>query len=157
MNKSVIPIVVILLALATYISKESTQSVQNKYDEPAPINAIESQIVHKRAALTRKAPTALKENKEANHILMAALADEREDLVIEALNKGANPNIIFNNRRFTMAMDKSLNCNPTVLKALIDAGADLKIKDTHGRSALDYAKRNGNEDCIKILNDSGAI
>ncbi|EPZ50850.1 ankyrin repeat protein [Bacteriovorax sp. BAL6_X] len=155
MNKSVIPIIIFLIGLATYISNESTKSVQEKYQEPTPINAIESPVAQKQAALQKKPEKAISKNEQANHNLLGALADEREDLIIQALNNGANPNLIFNNRHFTMAMDKSLNCNPNVLKALIKAGAYLELKDTHGKSAMDYAKRNGSPECIKILSDAG--
>ncbi|MFG1486863.1 ankyrin repeat domain-containing protein [Halobacteriovorax sp. RZ-1] len=154
MNKTVIPIVILLIGLATYISNESTKSDQEKFQEPTPITAIESSVVKKQAALKRPSKIISKKD-EANHKLLGAMADEREDLIIQALNSGANPNLIFNNRQFTMAMDKSLNCNPNVLKALIKAGADLKLKDTHGKSAMDYARRNGSAECIKILSDAG--
>ncbi|MFG1494479.1 ankyrin repeat domain-containing protein [Halobacteriovorax sp. ZH4_bin.1] len=154
MNKTVIPIVILLIGLATYISNESTKMVQEKFQEPTPINAIESSIAQKQATL-KKPKKIISKKDEANHKLLGALADEREDLVIQALKSGANPNLIFNNRHFTMAMDKSLNCNPNVLRALIKAGANLQLKDTHGKNAMDYARRNGSPECIKILSEAG--
>lgn len=43
-----------------------------------------------------------------------------------------------------------------VAKLLIDAGADVNMKDTVGKTPLDYAIENGYEDIIDLLLNSGA-
>ena len=152
MNKLTIPLVIFFIGLATYISRNGTKAANTTFESPVPIE------------ISRESRKELERTNIKNHsnyktfdeALIASLAMEDDEEVIHALKAGANPNIIFNNRKFTMAMDKSLNCNPKILMALIEAGADLNMKDTHNNSALDYAKRNGNEECINILIDSGA-
>ena len=48
---------------------------------------------------------------------------------------------------------KQANNNPEVVKALINAGADISAKDANGKTALDYAKdiKNSNSEQIKRI------
>lgn len=153
MNKFSIPIVIFFIALATYIAKNGTKAANSNFTPPVSIEIKSDKIKTEQAAIHKKKKTKQKVNLEES--LISSFADEDEEQIIHALNEGANPNIIFNNRNFTLAMDQSLNCNPRILKALIRAGADLSMRDTHNKSALDYAKSNGNKECIEILEASG--
>ena len=45
---------------------------------------------------------------------------------------------------------------PASIKALIDAGADLNIKDDYGSTALHFATSKGHADCLKALIEAGA-
>ena len=38
-----------------------------------------------------------------------------------------------------------------VLEWLVEAGADLKLRNSQGKTALDVARRYGNKECIKAL------
>lgn len=152
MNKFSIPIVIFFIALATYIAKNGTKAANSNFTPPVSIEIKSDKIKTEQAAIHKKKKTKQKVNLEES--LISSFADEDEEQIIHALNEGANPNIIFNNRNFTLAMDQSLNCNPRILKALIRAGADLSMRDTHNKSALDYAKSNGNKECIEILEAS---
>jgi ankyrin repeat protein len=62
-------------------------------------------------------------------------------------NLGATPLI-------TACITTSSGRTPT-LKALIDAGADVTLKDQFGFTALTVAKRNKNEELVKFLTEMG--
>ena len=40
----------------------------------------------------------------------------------------------------------------SVVKLLLDYGADINVKDNYGRSAQDFAKRKNYNDILKLLN-----
>ncbi len=46
--------------------------------------------------------------------------------------------------------------NPAIVKAILDAGADVDLKDENGYDALGYALGSGNPEIVKILIDAGA-
>ncbi len=45
----------------------------------------------------------------------------------------------------------------TILKLLLDSGADIKANDLAGRTPLDLAERSGNQRVVKFLRANGAI
>lgn len=48
------------------------------------------------------------------------------------------------------------NKNPEIIKALIEAVADIELKDSKGKIALDYAKEKDDKEIIDILIEHGA-
>ena len=44
-----------------------------------------------------------------------------------------------------------------VAKLLIKAGADINIKSTDGKTTLDHARDNGNQDIVQLLLEAGAV
>jgi hypothetical protein len=54
-----------------------------------------------------------------------------------------------------LAATRKDNEGPNVLKALLDAGADIDAKDAEGQTALFYAVRQGNKSIIQFLLDRG--
>jgi len=79
---------------------------------------------------------------------------EKEKLMqcIEILLTAKNLKIDIENSRgktpLTIAADLNL---PEIIRALLKAGANDKIKDSCGRTALDYCKAKQHEDCANIL------
>src|SRR5262249_49757381 len=46
--------------------------------------------------------------------------------------------------------------DPAVVRTLLDAGADTKIKSTAGETALDWAKKFGRPEVLRLLGEAGA-
>ncbi|MBQ9628323.1 MAG: ankyrin repeat domain-containing protein, partial [Synergistaceae bacterium] len=61
--------------------------------------------------------------------------------VIDALIEGGAEDVSDNEVRTALILAAQWNV-PEVVDALIDAGADVKVKDKSGRTALDYAYDN---------------
>ena len=51
----------------------------------------------------------------------------------------------------TVLMKAAAGGNKDVVKALIEAGADLNATDSNGDTALDYARKCNNDDVIALL------
>lgn len=72
------------------------------------------------------------------------------------LEKGANPNIKFNKRNFTLLMDASFEGNQELIELLLKFGAEVNTQDKDGKSALHYAAKEGHQSIIPILLSKGA-
>lgn len=57
---------------------------------------------------------------------------------------------------YTALMLVVINGDIKKTKILIEAGADVNIKTFNGNTALDYAKRNNNNELIELLKSNGA-
>ena len=53
-------------------------------------------------------------------------------------------------------MSAAFSGKPGCLKLLINAGADLTLKDKNGRTALDWAKQQKEAACVALLEAAGA-
>lgn len=89
--------------------------------------------------------------------LMAAVA-KPDNLEIITLLLKDRPNLNLKSQRtgYTALMGAAkYNRNPEVFAALLNAGADIRIRDNEGRSALDYARDAGNSVAITALVKAG--
>ncbi|MFD2515863.1 ankyrin repeat domain-containing protein [Pontibacter locisalis] len=57
------------------------------------------------------------------------------------LNAGAKPNARNNEGKTPLILACEINANPEVIVALLQAGADPKLRDAYGKAAIDYAKQ----------------
>ena len=70
------------------------------------------------------------------------------------LTRGADPN-----RSDGITLPLQHACafgTPTIQRLLLDAGADVNLRDTSGSTALHYATRSSNEDSLRLLIRRGA-
>lgn len=67
------------------------------------------------------------------------------------LNKGADINERRKSDGTTLLMMVAEIGNADIVSALMDAGADFRIKDNNGLTALDYAKRARRQETVKLL------
>jgi ankyrin repeat protein len=77
-------------------------------------------------------------------------------MVKALLERGANPNIKFNKRNYTLLMDASFEGHIELVKLLLEAGAELNIQDKDGRTALILAAREGHDLVVSELVKFGA-
>lgn len=72
------------------------------------------------------------------------------------LDKGANPNTQEKNKATPLIYiaanaQTSAENRRQIIKMLSEKGADKSIRDESGKTALDWAKKNGNKDAVEIL------
>eukprot|EP00055_Hartaetosiga_balthica_P007446 m.25582 g.25582 ORF g.25582 m.25582 type:complete len:133 (-) comp5778_c0_seq1:235-633(-) len=73
----------------------------------------------------------------------------RVDITHQLLKRGANPNITVSSFNYTPLMFAVLSGSREVVLQLIAAGADVNVKNTKNRTAMDLAAFIGHSDCIK--------
>ena len=73
------------------------------------------------------------------------------DLTKLLIENGANIDVPSTNEVKSPLIESTIQGNTLIVIALIEAGANINIKDLEGKTALDYAKQNGFEDIVKIL------
>ena len=76
--------------------------------------------------------------------------------VIRALDEGANPNASNGNSTTVLMMAAQYNKNPRVVKALIDAGAELDTQNHKGNTALMYAAMSNTPEIVSMIYEAGA-
>eukprot|EP00944_MAST-04C_sp_MAST-4C-sp1_P003503 g3503.t1 len=86
---------------------------------------------------------------------MTALAisamNGHEACVKALLKRNANPDLISYETRFSPLYLAAMNGYESIARDLVEAGADLAIKDSRGFTALDIAKRNGRRKIVSII------
>lgn len=97
-------------------------------------------------------------DKEGNTALSAALqATNGQHIGIMELEKllasGANPNIQNNEGKTPLMLACELNSNFEIILALVQAGADPKLRDESGKAAIDYTSK---ENVSNILMAAGS-
>ncbi|MBR1437613.1 MAG: ankyrin repeat domain-containing protein [Synergistaceae bacterium] len=76
--------------------------------------------------------------------------------IIQALDEGANPNASNSNNTTALMMAAQYNRNSRVIKALIEAGAELDAQNHKGNTALMYAAMSSTPEAVRTLYDAGA-
>ena len=83
-----------------------------------------------------------KHRRRFEHLLFLAAQRGDDDLVAERLGWGIDPNCTFAKARTPLIANiRSANINAATVQALLDHGADPRLIDTTGLTALDYARR----------------
>ncbi len=80
----------------------------------------------------------------------------REALALYLIERGANPNTrtrLYIDGTYDITPVHRATQNPRILKALIDHGADLHVKDSAGDSPLDWAMRESDQ-IVQIINQA---
>jgi ankyrin repeat protein len=86
--------------------------------------------------------------------LMTAIAANDFDLVKDLLENGANPN--HKDLKGVPALLLASAVSPECLSLLIDAGADIDIRDGHGDTSLIFAAQMGKTELVQFLLRQGA-
>ena len=91
----------------------------------------------------------------ANQYLLNEAEKSRLDLVIIALNKGADVNYV-NYENNNALMWSIINDNDEMVEILINHGADINKVNVHGATPLILARNNKNKNIVKLLLEKGA-
>lgn len=91
----------------------------------------------------------------ASALVMASSSSDMA-YVEQLLKKGANPNIKFNQKNFSILMDAAMEGNAELISILLNYGANIDEVDNTGKSALIYAAVEGHKEVIEILLKNGA-
>ena len=70
------------------------------------------------------------------------------------LDKGAEVNVQSKKRGVTALIFAAAAGNESVVRLLLDHGADKSLAEIDGDTALDRARQNGNDSVIPLLEDS---
>ena len=74
----------------------------------------------------------------------------RADIVSTLIERDASINLQ-NKVGISALMFSALEGHTTVLRTLLDAGARTDLRDEKRDSVMDYAKRNGRSECVRLL------
>ena len=88
--------------------------------------------------------------------LFVAVRQSNKDVVHLLLKKGADTTEVVNYMGKTVLHEAAWNGNDSLVKILLDFGADPKRADNHGRTPLYYAVRCGHKEVVEVLMDGGA-
>jgi ankyrin repeat protein len=72
------------------------------------------------------------------------------------LERGANPNLAGARGLTPLMMAAATSADPTMVRLLVDSGADVGARDENGRTALDWALKLGDTKASRVLRDAGA-
>jgi ankyrin repeat protein len=92
---------------------------------------------------------------EGRNALMVMSLEKRSEEVVgltaeTLVNAGCDINAADNNGR-TPLMYAAIFERPTVVNLLLKRGADFNAKDHDGLNALDWAKKSGNDDIVRLI------
>lgn len=73
------------------------------------------------------------------------------------LDKGAEPNIVDSGEHFSPLMHAAAEGNLDVVKILLEAGADLTLKDVDGDDATSFARQAGHMEVVKTLESARSL
>ena len=93
---------------------------------------------------------------DGSYALNRAAVRNEVEIVRLLLDRGANPNVQ-NSEGDTplICATKYAGGKAETVKTLVEAGTDLAIKDKNGKTALDYAKAEDQQDAMALLKKSG--
>lgn len=103
---------------------------------------------------SRADPNLLSEDAVKNSALLFALEKRKEAVpwVELLLQNGANPDLMPGTKNYTPLMKAVAMNEPEIVEMLVQAGADIMIKDPQGGTALSRAIGGNNIRIIKLLN-----
>ena len=88
-------------------------------------------------------------------LLMLAASNGNAERVNTLLGKGVHVNWTDATRNWSALIYAIRKGDAGIVRALIDAGADVTIKDKDGRDAVDHAKLGENTEIIRVVQGSG--
>jgi len=92
-------------------------------------------------------------NSEGRTALMFAASGPFPETVTSLLEAGADPNLVDTKEHWTALMFAAAEGNTKVVQTLLKHGADASKKDVDGDTALNFARDNGHNDVVQILQD----
>ena len=97
--------------------------------------------------LKNKANIDILDLRNSNALVMASSGGNLE-MLNTLLNLGADPNIIYNQRNFTLLMDASFEGDIDRVKILLDNDASINAIDKEGLTSISYAVREGHKSVV---------
>ncbi|MGU9982572.1 ankyrin repeat domain-containing protein [Phreatobacter sp. HK31-P] len=94
-------------------------------------------------------PNVLDDRGRTPLMIAAKAGDDRA--VEQLLKRGADPNLVTHQMRWTALMWAARYKRTAVLKRLLAAGADPKIQDKNGDTAIDLARKHGPAAALALL------
>lgn len=119
--------------------------------------AIHAQNTNLIEALLQRGININLKDKRNQSALVFASSDGDDQLVSRLLELGADPNIKFNKKNFTLLMDAAREGNLKTLKLLIKAGAQVNEQTRYQETALHFSAKEGHEQIVRELLNHGAL
>lgn len=94
-------------------------------------------------------------NENGGTALTAAALEGKAEVVRLLLKRGANPNVLRGSLTPLMLIALYRDTNLETVRALIEGGTDLEIRDMHGETALILASRQGRTEFVRELINFG--
>jgi ankyrin repeat protein len=145
--------------------EEPRKAIKRKYDAPTRSTRVQSEFIEAaRRGEHRELEriVALGANMDAvsdaehGNALVAAIAAGRSDTTAWLLAKGARVNILVGPSEETPLHLAAFQGNCDIVKQLIEAGADVNLRDAHEQSAIERALDEGNGSMVTLLVEHGA-
>lgn len=130
-------------------------NVQDKEGMTALMYAIQSDDIDGfNLLINSNANIDLLDTRNTNALIMASSGGNLK-MLKSLLEIGADPNVQYNQRDFTLLMDASFDGDVERVNLLIDNGANVNAVDTEGLSSISYAVREGHtSSVIRILKEN---
>ncbi len=142
------------------INRIMGQTPSHTMDQTPLIDAIRQQDLEAVDALMKSSATNFNESDKFRGTPLMCAAFYENYTIIDALKgKGvdANAQDFLGNTALIWAVESSVNNSECVKRLLTMKDIDASIKNNKGKTALDYAEANKNEECIKLLRDLIAL
>nr|WP_306469737.1 ankyrin repeat domain-containing protein [Oscillatoria laete-virens] len=135
----------------------SPNALESKYQQtPLIIAAIAGNEAAVQRLIFHQADMNIRDA-EGKSALFYAIVRNHPAVVSQLLKSGADPDVRESKGGITAASIAAYMNRPTILAALIDAGADVTKQDFQGLAALDWAAYGGNMETIEVLWDKSSV